>query len=65
MSDEPNKSIDTFNILEIIEAEMMSMWASGEIENLLSEDPDFVRAIMDGIMLEKSFWSKNMVVGEA
>ena len=65
MSDEPNKSIDTFDILEIIEAEMMSMWASGEIENLLSEDPDFVRAIMDGIMLEKSFWSKNMVVGEA
>jgi len=65
MSDEPNKSIDTFDILEIIEAEMMSMWASGEIENLLTEDPDFVRAIMDGIMLEKSFWSKNMVVGEA
>ena len=65
MSDEPTKSIDTFDILEIIEAEMMSMWASGEIENLLSEDPDFVRAIMDGIMLEKSFWSKNMVVGEA
>ena len=65
MSDEPTKPIDTFDILEIIEAEMMSMWASGEIENLLSEDPDFVRAIMDGIMLEKSFWSKNMVVGEA
>jgi hypothetical protein len=65
MSDEPTKSVDTFDILEIIEAEMMSMWASGEIENLLSEDPDFVRAIMDGIMLEKSFWSKNMVVGEA
>ena len=65
MSDEPNKSVDTFDILEIIEAEMMSMWASGEIENLLTEDPDFVRAIMDGIMLEKSFWSKNMVVGEA
>jgi len=65
MSDEPTKSIDTFDILEIIEAEMMSMWASGEIENLLTEDPDFVRAIMDGIMLEKSFWSKNMVVGEA
>jgi|TARA_R110000796_G_scaffold200728_1_gene316776 hypothetical protein len=65
MSDEPTKSVDTFDILEIIEAEMMSMWASGEIENLLTEDPDFVRAIMDGIMLEKSFWSKNMVVGEA
>jgi hypothetical protein len=65
MSDEPTKSVDTFDIREIIEAEMMSMWASGEIENLLTEDPDFVRAIMDGIMLEKSFWSKNMVVGEA
>ena len=54
-----------FDIIEIIEQEMISMWNTGEIPILLKKDPEFVQVIMEGLMLERSFWSKNMVVGEA
>jgi len=38
---------------------------TGEIPYLLKKDPEFVQVIMEGLMLERSFWSQNMVVGEA
>ena len=54
------------DILEVVEKEMMMLWADGNsIPKLLSEDPEFVEVIVDGIMLERSFWSRNMTVGEA
>jgi len=54
------------DILEMVEQEMVQLWAdSKSIPKLLKEDPEFVGVIIDGIMLERSFWSKNMVVGEA
>jgi len=54
------------NMLEMVEAEMIQLWAdSKSIPKLLKEDPEFVEVIVDGIMLERSFWSKNMVVGES
>ena len=54
-----------FDIIEIIEQEMISMWNTGEIPYLLKKDPEFVQVIMEGLMLERSFWSQSMVVGEA
>ena len=54
------------DILEVVEKEMMMLWADvNSIPKLLSEDPEFVEVIVDGIMLERSFWSRNMTVGEA
>ena len=54
------------NMLEVVEQEMVRLWAdSKSIPKLLKEDPEFVEVIVDGIMLERSFWSKNMVVGES
>jgi len=54
------------NMLEMVEAEMIQLWAdSKSIPKLLKEDPEFVEVIVDGIMLERSFWSRNMVVGES
>ena len=59
------KKATEFDIIEIIEQEMISMWNTGEIPILLKKDPEFVQVIMEGLMLERSFWSQNMVVGEA
>ena len=59
------KKVTDFDIIEIIEQEMISMWNTGEIPILLKKDPEFVQVIMEGLMLERSFWSQNMVVGEA
>ena len=54
------------DILEVVEQEMVRLWADGNsIPKLLIEDPEFVEVIVDGIMLERSFWSRNMAVGEA
>ncbi len=54
------------NMLEMVEQEMIQLWAdSKSIPKLLKEDPEFVEVIVDGIMLERSFWSRNMVVGES
>ena len=56
----------SINILEMVEAEMLQLWAdSKSIPKLLKEDPEFVGVIIDGIMLERSFWSRNIIVGEA
>ena len=58
--------IDKPDIVELIEQEMLILWAdSVSIPKLLKEDSEFVHLIVDGIMLEKHFWNKQMVVGEA
>ena len=57
---------DKPDIVELIEQEMMILWADDvSIPKLLKEDSDFVNIIVQGIMLEKHFWNKQMVVGEA
>ncbi len=54
------------DMLEMVEQEMVQLWADNKsIPKLLKEDPEFVGVIIDGIMLERSFWSRNMIVGEA
>ena len=53
------------NILDIIETEMVSLWLSAEIPEVLKEDEEFVEIITSAIMLERVYWSKYMVVGEA
>ena len=60
------ENIDKPDIVELIEQEMMILWADDvSIPKLLKEDSDFVNIIVQGIMLEKHFWNKQMVVGEA
>tara|TARA_B100001778_G_scaffold334840_1_gene348237 strand:- start:1495 stop:1680 length:186 start_codon:yes stop_codon:yes gene_type:complete len=59
---EHNKDID---IIELIEQEMLMLWVTGEIPNLLKKDEEFVNIITSAIMLERPFWSRYMVVGEA
>ena len=53
------------NILDIIEHEMVSLWLSAEIPEVLKEDEEFVEIITSAIMLERGYWSKYMVVGES
>ena len=53
------------NILDIIENEMVSLWLSAEIPEVLKEDEEFVEVITSAIMLERGYWSKFMAVGEA
>ena len=58
-----NKDIE---ILEVIEKEMLLLWVDDkEIPHLLKKDEDFVKVITAAIMLERPYWSKFMVVGEA
>ena len=57
---------ETVDIVELIEHEMMLLWSdSKSIPKLLKEDSEFVHIIVDGIMLERSFWKRHMTVGEA
>ena len=58
--------IEKPDIVELIEQEMMILWADDvSIPKLLQEDSEFVHLIVDGIMLERSFWKRHMEVGEA
>ena len=60
-----NKHKD-IEILEVIEQEMLLLWVDDkEIPHLLKKDEDFVKVITAAIMLERPYWSKFMVVGEA
>ena len=60
------ENIDKPDIVELIEQEMMILWADDvSIPKLLKEDSDFVHIMVDGIMLERSFWKRHMEVGEA
>ena len=58
--------VDKPDIVELIEQEMMILWADDvSIPKLLQEDSEFVHLIVDGIMLERRFWGRQMTVGEA
>ena len=61
---ENNDKLD-MQIIEIIEQEMIALWATDELPHLLKKDEEFVKILTEGIWMEKSFWSKYMVVGEA
>ena len=58
--------VDKPDIVELIEQEMMILWADDvSIPKLLQEDSEFVHLIVDGIMLERRFWERQMTVGDA
>ena len=63
--DDNRYKVKGINILDIIEHEMVSLWLSAEIPEVLKEDEEFVEIITSAIMLERVYWSKYMVVGEA
>ena len=63
--DDNRYKVKGVNILDIIEHEMVSLWLSAEIPEVLKEDEEFVEIITSAIMLERGYWSKFMVVGEA
>ena len=53
-------------MLDVVEEEMIQLWLRNDtIPYLLKEDEEFVSVVTSAIMLEKDFWSKYMVVGEA
>ena len=53
-------------MLDVIEEEMIQLWNSNEtIPFLLKEDEEVVGVVTSAIMLERHFWSKYMIVGEA
>ena len=60
---EPNDL--TLHMLEKVEQEMIQMWLYDEIPQLIKDDSEFVSTILSAIMLERSYWMKFMVVGEA
>tara|TARA_R100000030_G_scaffold34513_1_gene25762 strand:+ start:368 stop:565 length:198 start_codon:yes stop_codon:yes gene_type:complete len=58
--------VNKTDILDIVEQEMIQLWLSKDtIPLLCKEDEEFVGVITSAIMLERSFWSKFMEVGEA
>ena len=60
------ENIDKPDLVELIEQEMMILWADDvSIPKLLQEDSEFVHLIVDGIILKRSFWKRHMEVGEA
>tara|TARA_B100001113_G_scaffold326297_1_gene299113 strand:+ start:130 stop:327 length:198 start_codon:yes stop_codon:yes gene_type:complete len=53
-------------MLDVVEEEMIQLWLRNDtIPYLLEEDEEFVSVVTSAIMLEKDFWKKYMVVGEA
>jgi hypothetical protein len=52
--------------LEIIEREMVLMWADGnEIVHQLKVDKDFIKVVTEAIFMDRGYWSQFMIVGEA
>lgn len=52
--------------LEVIEREMVMMWADGkEIVHQLKADSEFVQVVTEAIFMDKGYWSQFMIVGEA
>ena len=53
-------------MLDVVEEEMIQLWLRNDtIPYLLKEDEECVGVVTSAIMLEKDFWKKYMVVGEA
>ena len=63
--DDNSYRIKGINILDIIEHEMVMLWCTDEIPNLIKEDEEFIEVITSALMLEKRYWSKYMVIGES
>ena len=64
--DELLYKINGVKMLDVIEEEMIQLWLRNDtIPNLCKEDEEFVSVITSAIMLERDFWNKHMVVGEA
>ncbi len=56
----------TIQALEIIEREMVLMWADGnEIVHQLKVDKDFIKVVTEAIFMDRGYWSQFMIVGEA
>ena len=53
-------------IVHDIEAEMVSMWLTGEAPDVLAKDPDYVKLIMEAVWHEREHSKKmGLIVGEA
>ena len=53
-------------MLDVVEEEMIQLWLRNDtIPHLCREDEEFVSVITSAIMLERDFWNKHMIVGEA
>ena len=64
--DELVYKINGVKMLDVIEEEMIQLWLRNDtIPHLCNEDEEFVSVITSAIMLERDFWNKHMVVGEA
>ena len=64
--DELLYKINGVKMLDVIEEEMIQLWNTNDtIPALLKEDEEFVGVITSAIMLERSHWSKYMIVGES
>ena len=63
--DDNRYKIKGVNIIDIIETEMVMLWCTDEIPNLIKEDEEFIEVITAALMLEKRYWSKYMVIGES
>ena len=54
--DDNRYRIKGINILDIIEHEMVMLWCTDEIPNLIKEDEEFIEVITSALMLEKRYW---------
>ena len=64
--DELLYKINGVKMLDVIEEEMIQLWLRTDtIPHLCKEDEECVSVITSAIMLERDFWNKHMVVGEA
>ena len=62
--DDNRYRVKGIDIIDIIENEMVMLWCTDEIPKLIKEDEEFVSIITSALMLEKSYWSNYIVIGE-
>ena len=58
----PKDKLTDFDVIEIIEQEMISMWATGEIPHLLKNDPEFVKVITKMSVIITSILLENTMI---
>ena len=57
---------DYDKIVHDIEAEMVSMWLTGEAPDVLKKDPDFIKLIIHADYHEREHFKRlGLIVGEA
>ena len=55
----------TGDMIELMEQEMLYMWGSGEIKEVLKDDPGFIRVVLSVIFYQKHYWEMmGLVYGE-